>query len=292
MFLRLVATAAVLASLTACARNDLAEAPVPLKDFGLGLNIAVADKVQMVPISRPAEPKDWEAAIQKAVDARFGAARYQGSKLYNIGIAVEAYALAPPGIPVVAAPKSVLVVTANIWDDAAQKKLNDEGFQITVFESLSGDTLIGSGLTRNKEQQMEALAFNVARRVEDWLKDHPEWFGMTKEELSAAIRAQNAAEKATAAAAKPATATKPAAAKSSFSAPSKVASKAAAKAADTAAVAPVAAPVAAAPAPAAAKPATKTVVIPAAATKVAATTVLPKPVAAGQTATATAEKTK
>jgi hypothetical protein len=162
--------------LAACGQSDLAEPPVPLGDFALGLNIIVADKVEMVPISRKATPEEWEAAMTKAVDNRFG--RYEGTKLYNIGISVDGYALAPPGIPVVAAPKSVLVVTANIWDDAAQKKLNVEGRQFTVFESLSGDTVIGTGLTRTRQQQMDALSYNAAKKVETWLLENPEWFGL------------------------------------------------------------------------------------------------------------------
>ena len=186
--------AATLFLLAACGRNDLADPPVPLGAFALGLNIAVADNVQMVPISRPATVEEWEAAMIKAVDDRFG--RYDGTKLYNIGISIDAYALAPPGIPVVAAPKSVLVVTANIWDDAAQKKLNPEGKQFTVFESLSGETVIGTGLTRTKKQQMDALSFNAVKRVEDWLLEHPEWFDMTKEELATALAARAAAMKA------------------------------------------------------------------------------------------------
>ena len=177
--------------LAGCAGNDLAEPPVPLGDFGLGLNIVVADNVQKVPISRNATPEEWESVMKEAVAARFG--RYQGSRLYNIGISVDGYALAPPGIPVVAAPKSVLVVTANVWDDAAQKKLNAEGKQFTVFESLSGETVIGTGLTRSKKQQMEALSYNAVKRVEDWFLDNPEWFGLTKEEVAAARKAQTAA---------------------------------------------------------------------------------------------------
>lgn len=192
-FMRPVLAFALLALISACGRNDLAEPPVPLGDFALGLNIAVADKVEMVPISRPATVEDWEAVMIKAVDNRFG--RYQGNKLYNIGISIDAYALAPPGIPVVAAPKSILVVTANIWDDAAQKKLNAEGKQITVFEGMSGETVIGTGITRTKKQQMEALAYNAVKRVEDWLLENPEWFDMTKEELEAAMAARATAMK-------------------------------------------------------------------------------------------------
>ncbi|NEX46869.1 hypothetical protein [Pseudotabrizicola algicola] len=165
-----------LSLLLGCAKNDLADPPVPLGDFALGLNIVVTDKTQKVPISREASGEEWEAAMKKAVDDRFG--RYEGTKLYNIGISVDGYALAPPGIPVVAAPKSILVITANVWDDAAQKKLNEEGKQITVFESLSGDTVIGTGITRTKQQQMDALAFNAVKRVEEWFLQNPEWFGL------------------------------------------------------------------------------------------------------------------
>ena len=156
--LRRVAFFIGFAVLAGCGRSDLEEPPVPLGDFALGLNIVVADNVQKVPISREASVEEWEAVMKDAVANRFG--RYQGPKLYNIGISVDGYALAPPGIPVVAAPKSVLVITANIWDDAAQQKLNAEGKQFTVFESLSGETVIGTGLTRNKKEQMEALSYN------------------------------------------------------------------------------------------------------------------------------------
>jgi len=172
--LRRVALFVGLSVLAACGRNDLEEPPVPLGDFALGLNIVVADNVQKVPISREASPEEWEEVMKAAVADRFG--RYSGGRLYNIGISVDGYALAPPGIPVVAAPKSVLVITANIWDDATQTKLNPEGEQFTVFEGMSGETVIGTGLTRTKKKQMEVLSYNAVKRVEQWLLDHPEWF--------------------------------------------------------------------------------------------------------------------
>lgn len=174
--LRLLAFGIGLSALAACQTNDLKEPPVPLGDFRLGLNIAVADNVQKVPISRDASKEDWETAIKKAVDDRFG--RYEGDKLYNIGISIDGYALAPPGVPLVLKPKSVLVVTANIWDDAAGKKLNPEGKQLTIFEHMSAETVIGSGVTQNKKKQMEILSYNAAKSVEKWLLEHPEWFGM------------------------------------------------------------------------------------------------------------------
>jgi hypothetical protein len=177
MILRSLMAALIGASLLAsCQKNDLAEAPVPLGNFALGLNIVVADNMKKVPISRPATEEEWEAGIIKAIDDRFG--RYSGTKLYNIGIAVDGFALAPPGIPVVAAPKSVLVISANIWDDASGTKLNAESAQFTIFESFSGETVIGSGLTRSREKQLQILSYNAAKRVEQWILENPEWIGL------------------------------------------------------------------------------------------------------------------
>lgn len=172
----LIALCLSLGLLTACETNDLAEAPAPLGNFTLGLNIVVADNMQKVPISREATVDEWEAALKSAVDQRF--ARYQGTKFYNIGLNVDAYALAPPGIPILVSPKSVLVISANVFDDAAGVKLNAEPEQLTVFESLSGDSVIGSGLTRSKEEQMAALSYNAVKAVEKWLSENPQWFGL------------------------------------------------------------------------------------------------------------------
>lgn len=175
-FARLAALAFGLLLLAACANDDLSAPPVDLGDFVLGHNIVVADNAQKAPISRGATPDEWETVVKKAVVDRFG--RYEGDRIYNIGISVDGYALAPPGIPVVAAPKSVLVITANVWDDAKALKLNQEGKMFTIFENFDGQNVIGSGLTKTREQQMAALAFNAARAVEGWFVENPTWFGL------------------------------------------------------------------------------------------------------------------
>ncbi len=172
---RIAAFATMLALVAACQKTEL-EPPVPLGPFALGHNIVVTDKMQKVPISREATGAEWEAAMKKAMEDRFG--RYDGTKLYDFGISIDGYALAPPGVPVVLKPRSVLVITVNVWDDAARKKLNPEGKQLVVFEGASGKTFIGSGLTQSREEQMQILAFNAAKAVEDWLLESPEWFGL------------------------------------------------------------------------------------------------------------------
>jgi hypothetical protein len=163
-------------ALSACQKNDLAEPPAPLGDFALGHNIVVTSNMQKVPISRNATPEEWEAALEKAMEQRFG--RYDGAKLYNIGISIDAFALAPPGVPLVLNPKSALGITVTIWDDAEQKKLNEEGKQIIVMEKMSEKTVLGSGLTQSAAKQMEILSYNAAKAVEGWLLENPEWFGL------------------------------------------------------------------------------------------------------------------
>jgi hypothetical protein len=179
MFRRLV-LAICLLTLAACARQELTDPPANLGNFQLGFAVVVADNMKKVPISRDATVEEWEAALQKALDARFK--RYQnGTRLYNIGVVVDGYALAPPGVPLVASPKSILVISATVFDDARGEMLNLEGKgkQITAFErGGDGSGLIGSGLTKTKAEQMEELSFVAALRVEEWLADNPQWFGL------------------------------------------------------------------------------------------------------------------
>ncbi|OLS43717.1 hypothetical protein BV509_04795 [Rhodovulum sulfidophilum] len=171
--LRSVLLVAALALVAACgAKDDLDEPPVPLGDFRLGYAIVVAKNAKDIPPSRQATAEEWETVLKEELERRFG--RYDGDKIYHLGIAVDGYALAVPGVPVVLAPKSMLVLSANLWDDAAGKKLNTESEQLSVGEGLNGATLIGTGLTRTKDEQMRALARNAAKRIERWLVEHRE----------------------------------------------------------------------------------------------------------------------
>ncbi|MEQ9259534.1 MAG: hypothetical protein RIG84_10575 [Roseovarius sp.] len=164
--------------LAACTASDDLSAPPPdLGDFRLAHNIIVAPNLTKGPLSRPAGKAEWIKAVRGAVDARLR--RHEGEKLYNLGIALEGYVLAKPGVPVVASPKSVLLLRVTVWDDAEGTKLSKAPKAFTVFESLSGDTVVGSGLTLSKEEQMANLAQNAALQIERWLlrqKREEGWF--------------------------------------------------------------------------------------------------------------------
>jgi len=174
-------------TLVACAAGDpLEEELPPMGDFRLAHNIVVAENMQQVPPSRNATPEEWEEILESEIDRRFGA--YEGDRLYHIGIAVDGYALAPPGIPIVLSPRSILVLSVNIWDDELGEKLHEESEQIVIFEGSSPETmLLGSGIVRNRTEQMAILARNAARRVQLFMLQNPEWFNISEEEAAAAV---------------------------------------------------------------------------------------------------------
>lgn len=155
-------------ALTACTNvSDLDEEPAYLGNFHLGHNVVVAPNLTKGPASRDASKEEWIEAMQLAIDERFG--RYEGTRLYHLGISVEGYVLAIPGIPLVAAPKSALIIKVTAWDDEKESKLNETPETITIVESISGSTLISSGLTQSKEKQMKNLTQNASKLIQNWL---------------------------------------------------------------------------------------------------------------------------
>lgn len=173
MFGRTAAFAVI--ALAGCTLPEVpSDAPPDMAAFRLGHTVVVADNAQLLPFSRQARAEELEAALKEAVVARLGA--YEGAQLYHLGIHVDGYALAAPGVPLLVSPKSALVVSVTVWDNAAGGKINADPHQITVFETLSGSTVLGSGLTRSREAQLAGLAANAARAIHDWMLTHPEWF--------------------------------------------------------------------------------------------------------------------
>jgi len=169
---------ATLGLLAACASpDDLDKPAVDLGDFSLGHNVVIAPNLVEGPLSRVRPKEDFIEAVETRIEERFG--RYEGDKLYHFGVSLEGYILAPPGVPLVASPKSTLIIRVTVWDDEAGKKLNEKAHQIVIFEQLSGETIVGSGLTQSAEQQLDKLAKNAAKKIELWLvrqKREEGWF--------------------------------------------------------------------------------------------------------------------
>ena len=171
-----IRSACLLLALAACsAEEDLSLAPEPLGQFRLGHNIAIADNTTRGPFSRDFTETQIEAAVQNAVAERLR--RYDGDGLYHLGIVVGGLVLARPGIPVVYAPSSVMIVDVTVFDNTTQKRLNAEPKRLTVGEGIGNAVpFVGSGFVRDADQQLENLSVAMAREIEEWLKEHPEWF--------------------------------------------------------------------------------------------------------------------
>ena len=166
--LRFFTVLCAVAFLSACENiDDLSGKPLPIGEFALAHNIVVAPNLVKGPASREADKDAFIKAVKDAIDARFS--RYDGDQLYHFGVSLEGYGLAQPGIPIVLSPKSALILKLTVWDDAAGKKLNEEPEQITILENVDGDSIVGSGLTKTPEEQMDALAVNAAKMIQRWI---------------------------------------------------------------------------------------------------------------------------
>jgi len=162
--------------LAACAGSNDLDKEVPyMGNFRLGHNVVVAPNLTKGPASRAATKEEWIEAMTQAITDRMG--RHEGTRLYHLGVSVEGYVLAIPGVPLVASPKSALILNVTVWDDAAGRKLNDKPHLVTVMEQVSGNTILGSGLTQGKEVQMANLSRNAARLIENWLNRQNDEFG-------------------------------------------------------------------------------------------------------------------
>ncbi|WP_425039718.1 hypothetical protein [Primorskyibacter sp. S187A] len=176
--MRFVVLCLALLSLAACTGGrDLDKPPAPLGDFRLGHSVVVAPNLVKGPLSREVSQEEWIAAVDKALEDRFR--RYDGERLYHFGVSVEGYVVAQVGVPLVLQPKSVLIYRITVWDDAEGKKMNGEPKEFTATETFSAETVVGSGLTQTREEQLENLAINAAKQVEVWLgrqKRQEKWF--------------------------------------------------------------------------------------------------------------------
>ncbi len=175
--------------LAACAVPDPElDEQVPLGDFRLASNVAVTDQARKMGVTREASPEEWEEALEKAIDARFG--RYEGETPYVISYSLDGYILATKGGRLALAPRSALSMTVHIWTAEPLKRLEDRSKQLLVLEQLDGETFIGSGLFRTKEQQMANLSAQFAKAVERWLQANGDLFG-----VDVSDEAKEAAEK-------------------------------------------------------------------------------------------------
>lgn len=170
------ATGLAAAGLSACAVPDpLGEDLPPMGNFELAFTVVVSENAKKVPPSRDASPEMLKRVLTSEVERRFG--RYEGGTGYVIALNIDGYALAPPGIPIVLSPKSIMVVSANLWRADPQEKLAGPE-QISTFEGAD-NFILGSGLSKTAEEQLETLSRNMAKKVQSWILRNPELIGLS-----------------------------------------------------------------------------------------------------------------
>ncbi len=175
MSLRPILTFLAACMLAACSRQAIPEKPEPIGDFRLGHAIALAENATKGPFSREATETELEETLSAALRARLGP--FDGDGLYHLGVNIGGYVLAQPGVPLIYSPKSVLLLDVNLFDNSTRARLNEEPKRIVAFEGLENSRpIVGSGLTRGKEEQLDNLTFSAARQIEDWLRENPDWF--------------------------------------------------------------------------------------------------------------------
>lgn len=149
----------------------------PMGDFRLGHNIVLTNNTQIGPMSREVELVAWELMLGEQINKRLGIKRYNGDGLYHIGVSISGYLLAPPGIPLIASPRSMLVVRVTFWDDKTQKKLNDKPKEFIILDQgLIASSFKGTGLSATVEEQMLELCERAVEKIENWLRQNQTWF--------------------------------------------------------------------------------------------------------------------
>ncbi len=166
---RWAAAVAACIALTACdPPAKLPPDPTPIGDFRLAHVKVSAKGTRWPEISRTVGQEVIEMIVNDAVRERFS--RYKGDRWYHLTVAVEEVVLAPPGVPFVASLRSAMVLRVVVWDDAAAAPLNEVPKEITIFEPPSVATFIGSGISRDENEQAVALSRRAASVIESWLK--------------------------------------------------------------------------------------------------------------------------
>lgn len=173
-FRTLFGLGAVLALSSCTTELDSETQASALGDFRLDRVVVIANDPSMGALSRSISDEALELAVNEALEARFR--RFEGDKTYSIGVKIQGYVLAAPGIPILLAPRSLLGISVNVYNDVPAR-LNVKTKNMTIFEDAGGDTVVGSGYTQSKEEQLAELAKNAAIEIELWLRENEGWFG-------------------------------------------------------------------------------------------------------------------
>ena len=162
---------------TGCSISDYPSdiSPIqPIENFRLGHLVVKAENTQKGFFSRKASEQVLEDTLKNKL--LISLSKQNGNHFFHISVVVSAYVLAKPGIPIILSPKSILIVDVSIFDDDSEQKVFDKPKRFSVFESLSSNTLIGSGLTLTAEEQLDNLTTIATYKINQWLVSNKDIF--------------------------------------------------------------------------------------------------------------------
>jgi len=82
-------------------------------------------------------------------------------------------------MPFVVGERWGLGVRGHVWGEEVGWQLHEEAEQIIVFEGSTAErAMLGSGIARSREEQMQNLARNAGRRMQVFMLQNPEWFNI------------------------------------------------------------------------------------------------------------------
>jgi hypothetical protein len=172
--LRLFLVGLIAATLTACTAPDLAtEGPAkPLGNFTLGHGVVTVSRDQISSGEGQPSAEDWQAAMKSAMLARLD--RYEGDVKYHVGLNIDGANVAAFDIPLLPSPKSYLFVTANVFANRKEGgklvRVSGDPYQLMVVAPLQ------SRMNKSADEITDYLVKTMAKRVETWMNEHPEWF--------------------------------------------------------------------------------------------------------------------
>ena len=155
---------------TSCSISDYPSniTPVqPIENFKLGHLIVKAENTQRGFFSRNASEEILEHTLKTKLTNLLS--NQNGNHFFHLSVVVSGYVLAKPGIPVILSPKSVLIIDVSIFDDETEQKVFSKPKRFSIFESLSSNTIIGSGLTLTAEEQLDNLTTIATHKISQWL---------------------------------------------------------------------------------------------------------------------------
>ena len=162
---------------TGCSISDYPSDITPvqqIENFKLGHLVVKAENTQKGFFSRNASEEILESTLKKKLLNSLS--KQNGSHFFHISVVVSGYVLAKPGLPIILSPKSVLILDVFIFDDESEQKVFNKPKRFSIFESLNGNTIIGSGLTLTAEEQLDNLTTIATYKISQWLVSNKDVF--------------------------------------------------------------------------------------------------------------------